>query len=108
MRVIKIDAENKGMYDIEIGDEWQDISKALHQKAEYFQPVRFRDDIDLIVDEEGLFKNYGFGFKVNGVPFFGNGLLISTQGEEYVDVYAKANDIEIDLQYVKVSDFYTR
>lgn len=101
MRAIKIDAENSKMYDITIGEGWKEIPKALHEKAEYFQPVRFTDNTDLIVDEEGLFKDYGFGFKVNGVPFVGNGILLSVAGEDYTDVYTDADSIDIDLEFVQ-------
>lgn len=77
MKAILIDVTNRSVTEVQIGDDWREISRTIG--CDMFTTVRLTDTETLFVDDEGLFTDKDF-FHLNGYPqpLAGNGLILGT------------------------------
>ena len=100
MRAIKIDVEKKDIYEIDISEDWKEISKVLN--CQYFDiviPSLFGNNGDcLYIDDEGLLLEKPLGaFSITTYPqvLSGNGLILGTKGE------GESDNAKIPLDLIK-------
>ena len=73
MRALFINAEAKTVTEID-GSTLEGLQKCVGGYIETAMALPTKDT--LFVDEDGLSKNYAFGFVLLGMPFVGNGVVV--------------------------------
>lgn len=108
MRAIKIDVEQKKVYEIEIKD-YKDIYPAIGNGCELFAcPIFFENADTLYTDDEGLLKPEMIGcFSMPDwdYPLVGNAVILGSDDEgESVDAKSTIEEIENQIIWGTVTD----
>jgi hypothetical protein len=101
MKALKINVENKTITQVELSQDFRDISKEIGNGCEYFCiPYSFANDDSLYADDESLLrqKNIKGGFMLSdewSYPIVGNAIILGTDEEgESIDCKSTIDDFK--------------
>ncbi len=93
MKAIFIDAQKNESSHVETTGEIAEIKNIISVKhVTAFRPSPLCNDI-IYVDDEGLINGTPYGFEINGVKTYGNGLILGTNGEENCSI-SEGEDVD--------------
>lgn len=102
---ILIDVNNETVTEITIGD-YTEINDKIGSR--FFDVVRFNEDNDVYVDDEGLFNedNKFFSIDENGYPLSGNGVILGIDPDtgESIDTTILIDDLKPLVKFYQRSD----
>lgn len=105
-RCILIDVQNESVTEVFLEDGLDAIYEAL--KCSTFEAVNIRDNNDIFVDEEGLFKvneNTKFFQYGSSQPLVGNGLVTSYGDEgETIDTTMSVDEVRKEVKFLTLND----
>lgn len=103
-RAIKINAE-KGCTEIVRWSSLEHLQKHCGGLVERVETPAL-PDCSVLVDEEGLFKDYHYGFLLKGYPniLCGNGLVVGNNGIEFMGTQVDEKDVEDVISFIKIED----
>jgi len=97
MKAIFIDAKNAQIKEIDHSGKLEDIYKTIGVR--HIEAVFFGKD-HIYVDEEGRINGTSFGFHVNGIEIYGNGLLLGDDGKgDEADHTSDINRVEESIDW---------
>ena len=89
MRALKIELNRISIIDIEGADVHAELLALQHEVGGYIETVGLKDDGVMIVDEEGLLKQYphnDLASIISGHHIYGTALIVGTDEDEFDDV----------------------
>jgi hypothetical protein len=98
VKVIIIDAEKKEVRLADISSELSELQRIVKGYIEL--ALRWPNKDILYVDEEGLCKDYQYGFHINGRQFVGNGVVTGLKGSAQVDVVSTLEEIRDSVKFL--------
>ena len=103
-RAIKINAKEKKLEVV----QWEKFEDLQRHVGGYIERVetQYLPKHAILVDEEGLFKDYTFCFRVKGYPqiLAGNGLIVGDTGESFVSATLSPEDVEDVIQMLAITE----
>jgi hypothetical protein len=103
MKAIFIDAQKNVISYVETTGEIAEIKNIISVKhITAFRPTPLCNDI-IYVDDEGLINGIPYGFEINGVKAYGNGLILGNDGEDNCSISEGegVDDYKIDFFILK-------
>lgn len=97
MMVIFIDSENQriSIKRIEESNDHEILIELQKMVAGYVEAIPFRNGDCLYVNDEGRLR-YSHGFRINGFPMFGNGIIVGTDNEgNSIEAKTKIDEISV-------------
>jgi hypothetical protein len=108
MKALLIDSKNKVVKQIEIGEHFTEISKAIDCET-FSAPHIMQDNDTLYCDDEGLLKNPQHFFLLDSYPqpIAGNGLILGCDDEgESVDASISLEELSSRITFMNLDDAY--
>lgn len=103
-RAIKINAKEKKL-EVVLWEELKDLQAHVGGYIERVETHHLPKH-SILVDEEGLFKDYTFCFRVRGYPqiLAGNGLIVGDNGENFVSATLSPEEVEDVVQMLAITE----
>jgi hypothetical protein len=93
MKAFFIDAQKNEVTPIETTGGIDDIKKIISVKhITTIRPALFSNDI-IFVDDEGLLNGTKYGFEINGIKVYGDGLILGIKNEDVCSV-SEGDDVQ--------------
>jgi hypothetical protein len=108
MKALLIDSKNRTVKQIEIGEHYTEISKAIGCDV-FSAPHIMQNNDTLYCDDEGLLKNPEHFFLLDGYPqpLAGNGLILGCDDEgESIDVSMNLVELSSKVTFMDVHAAY--
>ena len=108
MKALLIDSKNRMISQIEIGEHFTEISKAIGCEV-FAAPHIMKNNDTLYCDDEGLLKNPEHFFLLDSYPqpIAGNGLILGCDDEgESVDVSMSLIELSSRITFMDINDAY--
>jgi hypothetical protein len=89
MRALKIELNRISVIDIDGADVHAELLALQHEVGGYIETVPLHDGAVMIVDEDGLLKQYshnGIASLISKRHIFGTALIVGTDGDDFEDV----------------------
>ena len=108
MKALLIDVKNRALKQIEIGEDFTEISKAI--ECDVFAAPHILENNDVMYcDDEGLLKNPEHFFLLDSYPqpIAGNGLILGCDHEgDSVDAKTSLAELASKVTFMDVNDAY--
>jgi len=108
MKALLIDSKNRVVKQIEIGEHFTEISKAINCEV-FSAPHIMQDNDTLYCDDEGLLKDPQYFFLLDSYlqPIAGNGLILGCDDEgESTDVSMSLIELSSRITFMDIQEAY--